>query len=88
MNQLVSRLIALFAMTLLVACGESTDTASSNTASGSERDNTAEVEAYYAAHSDFFRFKTPADIPDGLVWENGSDLPDIGSPVSVALETE
>lgn len=28
----------------------------------------------------FFEFKTAADVPDHLVWENGSDLPDIGSP--------
>ncbi|MFM1894995.1 MAG: hypothetical protein RLZZ385_69, partial [Pseudomonadota bacterium] len=43
-------------------------------------DNSAEVEAYYAAHPDFFRFKTPADIPANLVWQNGNDLPEIGSP--------
>jgi microcin C transport system substrate-binding protein len=28
----------------------------------------------------FFEFRTPADVPGHLVWENGSDLPDIGSP--------
>ncbi len=28
----------------------------------------------------FFQFKTPADLPAGLVWEDGSDLPDLGSP--------
>ena len=28
----------------------------------------------------FFQFKTPADIPADLNWEDGSDLPDIGSP--------
>ena len=27
----------------------------------------------------FFQFKTPADVPSDLVWENGMDLPDIGS---------
>jgi microcin C transport system substrate-binding protein len=27
----------------------------------------------------FFQFKTPADIPADLEWEDGSDLPDIGS---------
>ncbi|MEZ5488778.1 MAG: extracellular solute-binding protein [Gammaproteobacteria bacterium] len=80
MNQLVSRLIALLTMALLVACGESSDTDSASTVSEPARDINAEVEAYYAANSDFFRFKTPADIPAGLVWEDGSDLPDIGSP--------
>jgi microcin C transport system substrate-binding protein len=28
----------------------------------------------------FFQFKTPADIPTDLDWEDGSDLADIGSP--------
>ncbi len=43
-------------------------------------DNTAEVDAYYAAHPEFFVRKTPADLPAGLQWENGSHLPEIGSP--------
>lgn len=42
-------------------------------------DNTAEVQAYYAAHPDFFSFKTLADLPTDLVWEDGSYLPEIGS---------
>ena len=28
----------------------------------------------------FFQFKTPAELPDTLIWENGNDLPDLGSP--------
>lgn len=28
----------------------------------------------------FFRFATPADIPADLNWQNGLDLPDLGSP--------
>jgi microcin C transport system substrate-binding protein len=28
----------------------------------------------------FFQFKTPADLPDDLVWEDGADLPEVGSP--------
>ncbi len=28
----------------------------------------------------FFQFKTPADLPEDLVWENGSDLPEFASP--------
>ena len=28
----------------------------------------------------FFQFKTLADLPDDLLWENGHELPDIGSP--------
>lgn len=43
-------------------------------------DNTAEVDAFYAANPDMFSFRTPADLPADLVWENGMDQPDIGSP--------
>ncbi len=32
---------------------------------------------------DFFQLKTPADIPQDLVWENGLDNPDIGDPRAV-----
>lgn len=42
-------------------------------------DNTVEVQAYYEANPDFFTFATPEDIPEGLVWENGMDQPEIGS---------
>jgi microcin C transport system substrate-binding protein len=41
-----------------------------------------EVDARAAAGAvpRFFRFATPADIPGDLDWEDGSDLPDFGSP--------
>ncbi|MFT6772188.1 MAG: microcin C transport system substrate-binding protein, partial [Congregibacter sp.] len=47
-----------------------------------EIDNSAEVEADYAAEPDFYRFRSPADLPDGLVWESGEGLPEIGSPAA------
>ena len=42
----------------------------------------AEVDARTAEgeFEKFFQFRTPADVPAGLDWEDGSDLPDIGSP--------
>ncbi len=40
----------------------------------------AEVEAYYAAHPEFFGFKTPADLPADLTWTSNEHLPEIGSP--------
>ena len=43
-------------------------------------DNSAEVQAYYKANPEFFSFKTLADLPAGLTWQNGSDLPEMGSP--------
>lgn len=69
---------ASLALLLLSGCGGSSDDASS---SGFEPyDNTAEVDAYYAEHADFFRFKTPEDLPAKLSWENGQDLPEFASP--------
>lgn len=42
----------------------------------------ADVDARGAAgeFEKFFQFKTPADLPADLVWEDGSDLPELGSP--------
>ena len=44
------------------------------------RDNTDAVKAYYAANPHFFKFAGPQDLPADLVWENGADLPELGSP--------
>lgn len=40
----------------------------------------AERDAYFRDNPEFFVFATPEDVPDNLDWEDGSDLPDIGSP--------
>jgi microcin C transport system substrate-binding protein len=68
-------LLALAGVFFLVGCGKKKEAVA-------ERDNTAEVKAYYAANPDFFRFATPADLPKDLEWENGADLPEIGSPAA------
>ncbi len=39
-----------------------------------------EAQAFYDEHPEFFHTKTVADIPTDLKWDNGSDLPDLGSP--------
>lgn len=44
------------------------------------RDITPEAEAYYAQHPDRFGFKTLADLPEGLVWEDGQDQDAFASP--------
>jgi microcin C transport system substrate-binding protein len=73
----------------LSGCGKSSDsTAKSGDAAASGSGNAAapvkdareEAKAYYAKKSDFFHFKTPADLPGNLKWESGEDLPEIGSP--------
>ena len=43
-------------------------------------DNTAEVEAHWKSKPEFFQWKTPADIPADLKWENGADVPEFGDP--------
>ncbi len=75
-RHLLSLVLAPLAL-LFTACSGSKDDAAS---SADARDNTAEVQAYYDAHPDFFVVKTPADLPADLVWEDGSDLPELGSP--------
>ena len=60
---------------LLSACGkkEAVDTAPKTSTSDAAK-------AFYDAHPEFFHYKTPADIPADLVWDDGMDLPDLGSP--------
>ncbi|MGH7995660.1 MAG: extracellular solute-binding protein [Opitutaceae bacterium] len=38
--------------------------------------------AYYRAHPDFFRYKTLADLPKGLVWHDGKGVPEFGDPAA------
>lgn len=59
---------------LLTACGESSDNFANT------YDNTAEVDAYYAAHPERFVFAGPADLPADLVWEDGAGLPTFADP--------
>lgn len=73
------RTLFLFTSLLaLVACGGSEEPA--EPADFEVRDNTQEVQDYYASKPDFFSFKTLADLPTNLSWQDGSHLPDIGSP--------
>ena len=72
--------------TLLASCGGSEP--SDTTETMIVRDNTQEVLDYYAAKPDFFTFKTLADLPDSLSWQNGSELPDIGSPEAIKGGTQ
>lgn len=45
-------------------------------------DNTEEVKAFWKSKPDFFQWKTPADLPNDLKWENGGDLPEMGDPAA------
>ena len=63
---------------LLVACGkkEASDTSP-------QKDARDEAKSYYSVNSEFFHFRTPADIPTDLNWENGQHLPEFASPDAV-----
>jgi len=45
-----------------------------------QKDARDEAKAFYAANPDFFHFKTPADLPADLKWDDGMDLPEFSSP--------
>ncbi|HBQ40216.1 MAG TPA: ABC transporter substrate-binding protein, partial [Halieaceae bacterium] len=72
----------------VAGCSESPEEQPDNADGAGAADITAEVEAFYAANPEFFSFKTPADLPTGLVWENNDHLPDIGSPEAVKGGTQ
>lgn len=74
MNRPILGLLLSAGLLLLSACGKK------ETDQTKEHDALAEAKAYYAAHADFFHFKTTADIPKNLHWEDGSDLPEFASP--------
>ena len=71
-------LLLIFATLLLASCGGSD--APTEESEFAPYDNRAEVAQYYADHPDFFRFKTRSDLPTDLQWQDGSELPEIGSP--------
>jgi len=75
----------LLGVLLLGGCGNNDEAAGSAGKADSSGqlppiDNTAEVQQYYRDHPEFFAFKTTADIPAHLIWENGADEPELGSP--------
>ena len=76
-------LIALLSI-VLVSCGGDSDQSSDFPVS----DVSQEKAAFYAANPDRFRFKTLADLPVDLDWENGMELPEIGSTQAVKGGTQ
>lgn len=69
----------LASVLLITACGES---GQQGALTGNGADIMIEAEAFYAANPDYFSFKTPEDIPTDLVWEDGMDQPELGSPAA------
>ena len=83
----LTRYLSLLLLLLLSACSDSEDT-EKNLDANKTPDNTAEVKAYYIDNSKFFSFKNLSDIPDDLVWENGSKLAEFGSPNAIKGGTQ
>lgn len=79
MRKLYRNLTTVFALAILAGCGGGDTDVTELVVI----DNTEEVNAYYAEKSDFFGFKTLADIPANLTWEDGSHLPEIGSDEAI-----
>lgn len=62
----------------LIACGD--DAVEEAALPEPAYDTQAAKEAYYRDNPDFFTRATMDDLPVDLVWEDGSDLPELGSP--------
>jgi microcin C transport system substrate-binding protein len=76
-TKLSYRIVALMVMALaLVACGGDSEP----TVTDSGLDITQEVMDFYAANPELVTFAAIDDLPDDLVWEDGMDQPEIGSP--------
>ncbi|MEN9404555.1 MAG: hypothetical protein RL091_3258 [Verrucomicrobiota bacterium] len=73
----IATLLLGTALLALSGCGKK-ETASTEP----KKDARDEAKAFYAAHPEFFKFKTPADIPANLEWEDGMDLPEFADPAA------
>ncbi len=76
-------LLLLAVALVTAACGKKTDSAATDSKSSAQA-GTPDMEADLAKtlqdQPDFYVFKTPADLPAGLAWEDGSDLPEFADP--------
>lgn len=72
------KLTLILTVIFLSSCGGESD--QSTDSEGDQLDNTQEVLDFYAANPQLITFATLADLPDDLNWEDGADLPEIGSP--------
>jgi len=79
-----NQVIKFLLLTLwLIGCSESNEQLEET-----NQDNTSEVNSYYDDNPDFFTFSTKESLPQNLTWQNGMDLPDIGSSLAIKGGTE
>jgi microcin C transport system substrate-binding protein len=73
--------LALVAVAVLVAgCGRDSAPAGRGAAHPTSGPMAGDLAATLEREKDFYVFKTSADLPQNLKWENGSDLPEFASP--------
>jgi len=70
----INCLSLLLLMGVLTACDKP------KVAESSTYNNSEEVETYYREHPERFVFSTLEQLPDKLIWQDGSDLPVFGDP--------
>ncbi len=64
--------------------GEATDTAGRKNLGERIKDKQKELDRFKARQQlgDYLAILEAKDVPDGLVWENGQDQPEVGDPAS------
>ncbi|HUG10318.1 MAG TPA: ABC transporter substrate-binding protein [Opitutaceae bacterium] len=81
--RLISMLVLGTAAAMVAGCGKkdsATGAAGATASHPTEGPMAAELAATLESESDFYIFKTAADLPEGLKWEDGSDLPEFANP--------
>jgi len=83
MNRILQSLLLPFAIVILAGCGGPDEEAADVNWSPTPEQVAAfetTVREYWEANPDFFHFKSPADLPEDLAWENGSGQKEFGHP--------
>lgn len=75
-------LLLFAAAVFLAACGEKSLTTTMVRDRTQRVEPEEEIREFYASDPGFFKFLTPADLPADLVWQDDSDVPEIGDPAA------
>ncbi len=77
-------LILLAAAGTLCSCGGPDDPVAAAVRDRTQRvEPEDDIKEFYASDPKFFKFLTPADLPQDLVWQDDSDMPEIGDPAAL-----
>ena len=81
-SRFILALAGLCSLLALTSCGKKEPSAagSSTGTAASVPDMEADLAKTLKEQPEFYVFKTPADLPSGLKWEDGSDLPEFADP--------